>query len=154
MKNAANERTDATDFASQLPLNLNTGTSSERTLWSVGHSDRSIGELLEKLQVHQIDRVVDVRTKPYSRRCPQFNREDLELSLAEADINYDFRGNNLGGLGENIRYAETLEELCILAESERIALLCSEGAPAKCHRKRVLQPDLQKMGVTVVHITY
>jgi uncharacterized protein (DUF488 family) len=154
MKDDAKRRTNASNSTSQQPLFQITGTSNQLIVWSIGHSDKEFSELLEKLLLNQIDRVVDVRTKPYSRRYPRFNREAMALSLAEADINYDFRGFSLGGLSPNVRYDETITELCQYAKTERIALLCSEASPAKCHRKQILQPDFEKAGVTVSHIYY
>lgn len=139
---------------SQLPINNITRTSKNRVIYTIGHSNVSAERLLERLRTYEIDRVIDVRSKPYSRWCPQFNKQQLEHSLAEVDINYDWRGNNLGGLGENVDYDKTLQWVFDRAEYENIALMCSESDYRKCHRYTVLTPDLERFGVELVHINY
>jgi Domain of unknown function DUF488 len=138
----------------QLPKILITGTSPKRTIFTVGHSNKSIDVFLERLRDYGVERVVDVRTKPYSRWCPQFNRELLEQSLASIDVNYDWRGNNLGGLGNNVDYEQTLQWVYERAENENIALLCTEGDYRKCHRYLTLTPDLERLGAMIFHIGY
>lgn len=139
---------------SQLPINNITRTSQNRVIYTIGHSNVSAEKLLERLRTYDIDRVVDVRTKPYSRWCPQFNREALEYALAEADINYDWRGNNLGGLGVNVDYGQTLHWVFARAEYENIALMCSESNYKKCHRYSMLTPDFERLGAELIHISY
>ncbi len=139
---------------SQLPINNITRTSKNRVIYTIGHSNVSAEKLLERLRMYEIDRVIDVRTKPYSRWCPQFNKVQLEQSLAEMDINYDWRGDNLGGLGENINYEQTLDWVYERANHENIVLMCSEANYRKCHRYSVLAPSLEKRGAEIVHISY
>lgn len=123
-------------------------------IYSLGHSNRSINEFLERIKTYRINRLVDIRTRPYSRFCPWFNQKSLSAQLSAAGVLYDFRGNNLGGLGENIDYHETLEELVGLAKSERIAIMCSEADYKKCHRHLNIEPDLVNLGTKVEHILY
>lgn len=123
-------------------------------VFSVGHSSVPKEKLLERLQAHRIDRVIDVRTKPYSRFNPQYNRAALEAYLTANGIVYDFRGSQLGGLSENVNYDETLLEVSKLAETENIVLLCSEKDHKKCHRFTMLTPDLEALGASITHITY
>lgn len=123
-----------------------------RTLFTVGHSNIPKEHLLERLQIHNIQRLVDVRTKPYSRFCPQYNRTQLAHYLATNEITYDFRGDNLGGLGENVNFDQTLAELYELAQTQNIVLMCSEKAPEKCHRYLVLTPALEALGAVVTDI--
>ena len=66
-------------------------------IWTVGHSTRSAGELVALLRGHAIERLVDVRTIPRSRRHPHFNREALPESLGAAGIAYAHMAG-LGGL--------------------------------------------------------
>lgn len=138
----------------QLPINNITRISKNRVIYTIGHSNVSGEKLLERLGLYQIDRVIDVRTKPYSRWCPQFNRGALEYALAANDINYDWRGNNLGGLGENVDYEQTLRWVYDRAEYENIALMCSEGDYLKCHRHSILAPALELLGAVIAHIAY
>jgi uncharacterized protein (DUF488 family) len=125
----------------------------EPVIWTVGHSNRSLQELLALLQSVDIKTIVDCRTKPYSR-WRQFNHSELAASLLRADISYEWHGNQIGGLGNNVDFDKTLDELAERASSERITLLCSEGLPKDCHRGTILTPELEKRGVTVKHLLY
>ncbi len=66
-------------------------------VFTIGHSNHEPKEFLTLLQMHGVDTVVDVRSAPYSRYLPHFNKEDLEEALKEAGIRYIFRGKELGG---------------------------------------------------------
>jgi len=124
------------------------------TIYSAGHSNVSIDRLIELLKSANIKTVVDCRTKPYSR-WRQFNHSQLATSLLQADISYEWRGENIGGLGNNVDFEATLDELAKRAESgERLALLCSEGKPGDCHRGTILTPELEKRGITIEHLLY
>ena len=138
----------------QLRINDITRTSPKRTIFSIGHSTVSLEVFAERLLTYKIDRVIDVRTKPYSRWCPQFNKDQLEYMLACIDINYDWRGNQLGGLAPNIGYDRTIKWVFDRAEYENIVLMCSEGNYRKCHRFTMLTPSFEDLGAEVVHIGY
>src|SRR5215467_15806619 len=71
------------------------------TLFTIGHSTRSLEELIEVLQAHSIETLVDIRSFPMSRRLPQFNRESLEKSLPENGIEYVWM-KDLGGRRKKI----------------------------------------------------
>src|SRR5690348_8262415 len=117
------------------------------TIFTVGHSNVPKEKLVERLQTFSINRLVDVRTKPYSRFCPQYNREALARYLAENGITYDFKGSSLGGLLENIGYDESIRELAKRAETENVAVMCSEKDYRKCHRYLMLTPDFEAQGL-------
>jgi hypothetical protein len=90
------------------------------------------------LQAHEINSVVDVRTRPASRWCPHFNRKPLAASLAEECIAYYWRGRHLGGLG-NTRISEKgfvadMSDVLAMEMSQNVILLCSERHPRDCHR--------------------
>lgn len=124
-------------------------------IFTIGHSVKKEEEFLAKLKEYKIDFIIDVRSKPYSRFNPQFNRERLSASLDNEKINYLFHGNNIGGFGGNIDWDKTINELISLAEGGlNICLMCSESDPNKCHRKSDIQPDLESKGVEVVHILW
>lgn len=123
-------------------------------VYTIGHSNKSLEIFRTRLERHGIQRLIDIRTRPYSRFCPWFNRNSLTEHLEQYGITYDFRGNNLGGLGENVDYDETLDELVELAKTERIAIMCSEADFKKCHRHTMIEPDLMKRGVEVEHVRY
>jgi uncharacterized protein (DUF488 family) len=124
------------------------------TIYSVGHSNVSIDRLITLLKSADIQTVVDCRTKPYSR-WRQFNHSQLAASLLRADISYEWRGTNIGGLGDHVCFEESLDELAKRAtDNERLALLCSEGKPKDCHRGTVLTPELENRGIAVQHLLY
>lgn len=138
----------------QLSLNTITDTSQKRIIYSLGHGNVSFAVFAERLLTYKIDRVIDVRTKPYSRWCPWSNKNQLAYALAELDINYDWRGSSMGGLLPNVGYDETIRWVYERAEYENIVLLCSESSYRKCHRFTMLTPSLEALGAALVHISY
>jgi uncharacterized protein (DUF488 family) len=144
------------------------------TLYTVGHSTRSLDDLIETLHAHQIQTLVDIRAFPMSRRLPQFNRESLETSLPAAGIRYVWM-KALGGYRKKVRedsphialrnasfrnYADymltsefenAMAELVALAESSRTAYMCAERVYFRCHRMLV-SDWLVAHGHEVVHI--
>jgi len=130
------------------------------TLYTIGHSTRTLDELIEVLRAHEIETLVDIRAFPASRRLPHFNRESLEQNLPAAGIGYVWM-KALGGyrkklLGEspNIalrnqsfrNYADYMLtpefehaalELITLAEHSRTAYMCAERLYFQCHRMLV-----------------
>jgi uncharacterized protein (DUF488 family) len=143
-------------------------------LYTVGHSTRALSELIETLQAHSVQTLVDIRAFPMSRRLPQFNREALEKSLPEAGIRYVWMPA-LGGYRKKIRedsphialrndsfrnYADymltgefqsAMAELVALAESSRTAYMCAERVYFRCHRMLV-SDWLVAHGHEVMHI--
>ena len=143
-------------------------------IWTVGHSTRSLDELVELLRVPNVTVLADVRTLPGSKRHPQFDREALEEELPRHGLRYvHFRA--LGGLrrprpdspnlawrNESFRgYADYMQtpdweqavgELLDLAAAERVAVMCAEAVPWRCHRS-LLADGLVARGVEVRHIT-
>ncbi len=143
------------------------------TLYTVGHSNRTLDAFLDILRAHRIERVADVRTVPRSRHNPQFNAEALEMSLPQAGLVYD-RLPRLGGLrrprkdSRNLAwrnasfrgYADYMEtpdfekgvaDLLALARQGRTAILCAEAVYFRCHRSLIADALLCR-GVAVVHL--
>ena len=144
------------------------------TLYTVGHSTRSIDALIEALHAHQIQTLVDIRAFPMSRRLPQFNRESLETSLPAAGIRYVWM-KALGGYRKKVRedsphvalrnasfrnyadymltpeFEKAMAELIALAESSRTAYMCAERVYFRCHRMLV-SDWLLAHGHEVLHI--
>lgn len=130
------------------------------TLYTIGHSTRTIEELIAALQAHEIQTLVDIRAFPASRRLPQFNRESLEKSLPTAGIRYVWM-KALGGYRKKIledspnialrnpsfrNYADymltpefehAIAELIALAEASRTSYMCAERVYFHCHRMLV-----------------
>lgn len=135
-------------------------------LYTIGHGNQSIESLIRALRDHDLRTVVDVRTVPHSRYCPQFNREDLEGSLALHHITYAFAGRFLGGRPSDptcykrrtlpeadadylheVDYPEVMRRdwflkgvnrLLELARQQPTTVLCSEVDPARCHRHHLI----------------
>ncbi len=130
---------------------------SRRTVHTIGHSTRSIENFIELLRAHRIELLVDVRRWPMSRRHPHFNREALSMSLEQNGIGYNWR-QDLGGfrkaepnspntawrvatfrayadfmLTEN--FAKIMQAIDPIAIKQRIALMCAEAVPWRCHRQ-------------------
>jgi uncharacterized protein (DUF488 family) len=130
------------------------------TLFTIGHSTRSLDDLVEVLRVHEIKTLVDIRAFPMSRRLPHFNRESLEKALPAAGIRYVWL-QALGGYRKKARedspnialrnasfrnYADYMltpefeaaaDELVRLAESAGTAYMCAERMWFQCHRMLV-----------------
>lgn len=121
-----------------------------KTILTCGHSQRSFEEFTDLLHTHSVTLVVDVRTKPYSRWVPHFNRNYLETHL---HVLYAWEPD-LGGLqvAPPDVFEKAIERLMRYAGRYRTCIICSEKDPAKCHRSKVIQPALEERGVKVIHI--
>ena len=139
------------------------------TVYTIGHSVHSIQEFVGLLARHQITAVADVRSSPYSRFNPQFNRETLKSALDNAGIQYVFLGHELGGRSSD-RGCYVRGQVCyeLLAgappfqrgldwvvqgvEEHHIALMCAEKDPLACHRAILVSRHLAARGLVVLHI--
>ena len=131
----------------------------QKRLYTVGHSNRSLEELLEVLQEATVHTLVDVRRYPASRRHPQFNRSELSGELLKHGVIYHHLGKSLGGFVDGsyeshmrtpgfLRGLETLEDL---AGSSVTVLMCAERDPTECHRHH-LADLLRDRGWDVIHL--
>ena len=139
-------------------------------IYSIGHSKHPIERFVALLQQHVIDALADVRSTPYSRFNPQFNREKLQAALADAAIRYVFLGEELGARSKDascydeegrVSYAKLartapfragIERLLTGMQQHRIAIMCAEREPLDCHRTILVSRELEKAGVPVTHI--
>jgi len=149
-------------------------------VFTIGHSNLALDRLLELLRRHEIDVVVDVRSTPYSRHNPQYNREPFSAALQRRGLQYRSEGNRLGGkptdpscyvrvdtgasssretqqvdyrlVTEKDWFQEAVNELADLAASHNVVLLCAEENPERCHRHDLLTPALVGRNVEVLHI--
>jgi uncharacterized protein (DUF488 family) len=138
-------------------------------VYSVGHSTLDIENFLAALEAHHVTAIADVRSSPYSRNSPQFNREKLKTVLSNLRIAYVFLGKELGGrpkdhslytngVADYEKMAATEEfnsgitRLEQGAKNYRIAMLCSERNPLDCHRCLLVGRILSERGVCVEHI--
>jgi len=140
---------------------------------TIGHSKHSIGDFLDLLVAHQVELVCDVRTIPKSRRNPQFNRENLAASLQSRGIAYlhlpelgglrharpdsinsAWRNDSFRGYADYMQTPEfeaALDRLVALSEGRRLAIMCAEAVPWRCHRSLVADA-LTARGIPVEHI--
>ncbi|MCW3982543.1 MAG: DUF488 domain-containing protein [Candidatus Bathyarchaeota archaeon] len=145
----------------------------ELTVFTIGHSTRTLDEFTELLQTYQIGLVIDVRTVPHSRHNPQFNKEALPEHLKPHGIKY-IHLPEIGGLRHPSRnsinlalenasfrgyadymqtkeFTEALLKVVALARENRLALMCAEALPWKCHRI-LISDALVARHVLVLHI--
>jgi uncharacterized protein (DUF488 family) len=118
---------------------------------------------------HGIEVVADVRTNPYSRFNPQFNRETLQANLERHGINYRFMGDTLGARTDDPRclvdgvmqydllaktetFRAGLAEVAEMAAGRRVALMCAEKEPLACHRTILICRHLAQTGIAIKHI--
>jgi len=146
----------------------------ETVVLTVGHSTRALGEFIDLLKAHSVTRLVDVRTVPRSRHNPQFNRDTLPDALERDRIGYTHMAG-LGGLRgaspesankgwrnasfrgyadymQTAEFAHNLGDLIDVAKRERIALMCAEAVPWRCHRSLIADALLVR-GIRVEEIT-
>lgn len=136
---------------------------------SIGHSKHSAQDFLALLAAHDIEALADVRSSPFSRFCPQFNRDALQQSLAGRGVKYVFLGEALGGRpadqdcyeGGQVNYRKVAQSRSFLnglnrllqgAQRYRIACMCSEKEPLNCHRTLLIGEALRERQIQMVHI--
>lgn len=148
-------------------------TEESKIIWTIGHSTRSLDEFIEMLRSFNIEVIADIRSFPGSRKFPHFNKEALEISLPQNNIQY-VHLKNLGGrrkanpgskntgwrhiaFRSYADYMETdtfkggMEELEKIALQKRTAYMCSEAVWWRCHRSMV-SDYLKLNGWKVMHI--
>lgn len=140
------------------------------TVFTIGHSTHSQMRFIDLLKQHGITALCDVRSKPYSRMNPQFNREDLEQALSGHGIEYRFLGKELGARSDDpncycdgkVQYSRLAQTTLFkqglkrivrgMKDDFRIALVCAEKEPLECHRTILVARHLAALDVNVVHI--
>jgi uncharacterized protein (DUF488 family) len=148
-------------------------TVTSSTIWTIGHSTRTIEEFIDLLREYQIQILVDVRHFPGSRRFPHFNKPQLAKALSAAGVGYEHLvelggrrparpdSHNLLWRNPSFRgyadYMETapfrggIDRLLKIARNGRTAIMCSEALWWRCHRSMIAD-DLKAKGVQVLHI--
>lgn len=137
---------------------------------TIGYGNRSISEFIEILSLWKIKFLVDLRSKPYSKFKPEFNKRELEKYLQENKIRYVFMGDSIGGLPDDRScytddrvdydkvktkefYQNGIDRL-IKAYSDNlsVAIMCSEAKPENCHRSKLIGESLIEKSIIVKHI--
>jgi uncharacterized protein (DUF488 family) len=147
------------------------GTKEKITVMTVGHSTHSLEEFRAMLEAHGVEKVVDVRTIPKSRRNPQFNKEAMADGLGgtgyvhvpglgglrhtkKDSVNTGWRNASFRGYADYMQseeFAKNIEGLIETARRERVAIMCAEAVPWRCHRS-LIADALTVRGVAVEHI--
>lgn len=151
-------------------------------LFTIGHSNHSAEKLIHLLDDHDIDLLVDVRSMPYSRFNPQFNKKALQQLLRSHGIQYLYAGDALGGRPRDLTcykhqiiprhsaefmaevsytvvmkrpwFLEGIKQLLELVAIQTTCIMCSEKDPAMCHRHHLIAKYLMSrhLEVTIMHI--
>lgn len=126
---------------------------------TMGHSTLSLEDFIDLLKTHAITSLIDIRSVPRSRHNPQFNGDTLPAALDLAGIRYahatglggfrrarpespnmGWRNASFRGIADYMQtaeFAENLAGLMELASHERVALMCAEAVPWRCHRSLI-----------------
>ena len=145
----------------------------ELTIYTIGHSTRTLNEFIDLLNVYGITLLVDVRTVPRSRHNPQFNKETLPVTLKSYGIKYihmpeigglrhpkrdsvNIAWKNMGFRGyadymQTKEFTDNLLKITALARENCLALMCAEALPWRCHRS-LISDALVVRHVKVLHI--
>jgi uncharacterized protein (DUF488 family) len=144
------------------------------TIYTIGHSTRTIEEFIALLTAHRIEMLVDIRSFPMSRRLPHFNRENMERSLTDDGIEYlwmkDLGGRRKRELKDSpntalrnesfrnyadymltLQFQSAIDKLLELAAGKPVAIMCAEAVYFRCHRMLV-SDFLAAHGHEVLHI--
>jgi uncharacterized protein (DUF488 family) len=138
-------------------------------IYTIGHSNITQESFIELLKLFKLQLVVDVRSTPYSKYVPHFNRENINKSLKENNIRYIFLGSYIGGkpkdekyyndgkvdyelIARTEHYKEGINKIISLSRDEDIVLMCGEEDPKSCHRHNLITQSLLKKGFEVIHI--
>ena len=138
-------------------------------IFTIGHSNHSFEEFIALLQQHGITALADVRSAPFSRFNPQFNKTSLEQETKSYGIKYVFLGRELGArpkdsslyengqvqferLKHTTLFMEGIERVIQGAKQYTIALMCAEKDPLQCHRFLLVARALERPDIRVAHI--
>lgn len=153
----------------RLAQNGTMTASQDLTLFTIGHGPKRFGEIAAPLTVYGVSVIVDVRSVPQSSHAPDFSRDRLLHLAAEANLGYRWLGDRLGGrpsdsslwrdgepdwraIAQSASFEAGITELDGLARAARVALLCAELDPMRCHRTFLIAPELVARNYTVTHI--
>lgn len=138
-------------------------------LFTIGHSTHTVEDFVNLLKQHSISAVCDVRSKPYSKYNPQFNRDTLQNELQNNKIDYIFLGKELGARSDNpdcyidgkVQYNSLVDEPLFQDGIDRlkqgmkkhiIALMCAEKDPITCHRMVLVCREMRSIAKKIKHI--
>lgn len=148
-------------------------------IYSIGHANRDVEDFILLLKEYKIKYLIDVRSTPYSKMFPVYNKKSFAALLKNRGFEYVFMGDTLGGLPKDSScYIEYLDkknmearkvDYSILEKKEyfktgmerlkkafsqgfNVAVMCSELNPEECHRSKLIGVVLLKEGIVLQHI--
>jgi uncharacterized protein (DUF488 family) len=138
-------------------------------LYTIGHSNHTIRNFIALLKRHKINMVVDVRSVPYSRYCPQFDKNVVSAALQAVNIQYMFLGRELGArpndttcyedgcvnfefITRKKEFKDGLQRLLTGIGKYYIVLMCTEKKPLECHRTILICRNLKEHKLCIKHI--
>jgi uncharacterized protein (DUF488 family) len=148
-------------------------------IYSIGHANRDFDDFIKLLKSYEIEYLIDVRSSPYSKMFPVYNREPFSNLLKQNGFTYVYLGDALGGLprdpscyieyqdkhhedARKIDYSKIEKKTFFINGLERlkqatskglkVAVMCSELNPEECHRSKLIGVTLQKEGIIMQHI--
>jgi uncharacterized protein (DUF488 family) len=141
----------------------------DNTIFTIGHSNHDIADFINLLLANKIELVIDVRSAPYSKIYPHFNKKSLEVSLTKNSIEYLFLGDSVGGRSNNLNdyskgrvmykriaqkedYISSINLIISLSSEHKTVLMCSEKDPLECHRTLLISRTIEKLRVKILHI--
>lgn len=140
------------------------------TIYTIGHSNHELYDFIDLLKKNRINSLYDVRSSPYSKFVPHFNKAVFAPKLMAAGIKYRFAGRELGGmpsaeefyddkgyvlyskLAVSMPFRDGITMLEADAAKNRIAIMCGEEVPDECHRRLLVGRVLFEKGIEVIHI--
>lgn len=150
---------------------MDTKNNHQMKCFTIGHSNFATEVFLGLLRKHSINCLVDVRSSPYSKFVPQFNKENLSGELKKNQILYIYMGDKLGGryFEPDLLYADGVVDYSKVMKKDvfqegiqtlirnikkgfNISLMCSEKDPLDCHRFLLVSKALSEQGVRIKHI--
>lgn len=143
----------------------------EHLIYTIGYGNRKIDDFIKILLSFDIQYLIDVRSRPYSKFNPAFSQDELKVFLKNSGIKYGFLGDTLGGRPdcpccydsegkvdyEEIKkqdfFREGLSRLKMAHEKKlKIVLMCSESKPEECHRTKLIGEELVREKIKLGHI--
>ncbi len=140
-----------------------------KSIHTIGYASHTIESFVATLEKFNITAIADVRSQPYSKFKPEFNRENLKKALINNSIDYVFLGDNIGArikatecykngqadyelISKHPLFQEGIDRLLKGMEKFSIALMCAEKDPINCHRTILICKHLKKHKIKIYHI--
>jgi len=140
-----------------------------KIIHTIGYAAHTVESFIAALEKFNITAIADVRSQPYSKFKPEFNKESLKIALKNKRIEYVFLGDNIGGrikapecykngkvdyelISKHPLFQEGIDRLLKGMETFSIALMCAEKDPINCHRTILICKNLKNFQIQINHI--